>query len=344
MRDGIVPATINFTTPDPRCDLDCVPNQARRNRLAVAMSNSFAFGGINAVLVVGGVEQGLTTVRKRVADLTIGPIEARIEADGGRRLWAGRRRSPLPRPDGQACRQPSRRSGFGIRWPPRPSRGVARRQVRASGPDRAALRLSSTRWGSARPIASPSERLTDPEDHAEPSPSRRPCIASTARLAATVSASYRFVPSRRGERGMRAAQLPTAGARLDTIRFGPITGCAGRGLRTRHGRCAIPSISIPRPHARAGLAAPPVHGIQLVALMHAAAAKAAATASIASFSTRFLAPVPVGESVEISGRFVQVGPDDSAVLRLFLHRSDGGLACVGEARLILAKVPEMALP
>lgn len=142
---------------------------------------------------------------------------------------------------------------------------------------------------------------------------------------------------------MRAAQRPTAGARLDTIRVGPITAAQVEAFAHATGD-ANPIHLDARTARRAGLAAPPVHGIQLVALMHAAAAKAAATASIASFSTRFLAPVPVGESVEISGRFVQVGPDDSAVLRLFLHRSDGGLACVGEARLILAKVPEMALP
>lgn len=58
LRDGIVPPTINWTTPDPRCDLDCVPNKARRQPLAIGMSNSFAFGGINAVLVVGEVKQG----------------------------------------------------------------------------------------------------------------------------------------------------------------------------------------------------------------------------------------------------------------------------------------------
>lgn len=53
LRDAIVPPTINWTTPDPKCDLDCVPNEARPSPLRVAMSNSFAFGGINAVLLVG---------------------------------------------------------------------------------------------------------------------------------------------------------------------------------------------------------------------------------------------------------------------------------------------------
>ena len=52
MRDDIVPPTINYETPDPRCDLDCVPNEPRRLPVNVAMSNSFGFGGHNAVLVL----------------------------------------------------------------------------------------------------------------------------------------------------------------------------------------------------------------------------------------------------------------------------------------------------
>jgi len=53
MRDGVIPPTINYETPDPQCDLDYTPNQARQRPIAVTMSNSFGFGGHNGSLVVG---------------------------------------------------------------------------------------------------------------------------------------------------------------------------------------------------------------------------------------------------------------------------------------------------
>ena len=51
IRDGIIPPTINYETPDPECDLDYVPNIARTAQVNIALSNSFGFGGVNATLV-----------------------------------------------------------------------------------------------------------------------------------------------------------------------------------------------------------------------------------------------------------------------------------------------------
>jgi 3-oxoacyl-(acyl-carrier-protein) synthase len=51
LRTGMIPPTINLDTPDPECDLDYVPNQAREASLEVALSNSIGFGGHNATLV-----------------------------------------------------------------------------------------------------------------------------------------------------------------------------------------------------------------------------------------------------------------------------------------------------
>jgi len=51
LQEGLIPPTINLDEPDPKCDLDYVPHQARRSNIRFALSNSFGFGGINASIV-----------------------------------------------------------------------------------------------------------------------------------------------------------------------------------------------------------------------------------------------------------------------------------------------------
>lgn len=52
IKESVVPPTINYETPDPECDIDCVPNKARKASVGVALNNSLAFGGNNACLVL----------------------------------------------------------------------------------------------------------------------------------------------------------------------------------------------------------------------------------------------------------------------------------------------------
>jgi 3-oxoacyl-[acyl-carrier-protein] synthase II len=56
IKHGIIPPTINYETPDPECDLDYVPNVARKANVKTGMSNSFGFGGTNASLIFKAYE------------------------------------------------------------------------------------------------------------------------------------------------------------------------------------------------------------------------------------------------------------------------------------------------
>ncbi len=52
LKTGVIPPTINYETPDPECNIDCVPNKARRQKVKIILNNSFGFGGMNCSLVL----------------------------------------------------------------------------------------------------------------------------------------------------------------------------------------------------------------------------------------------------------------------------------------------------
>jgi acyl dehydratase len=83
-----------------------------------------------------------------------------------------------------------------------------------------------------------------------------------------------------------------------------------------------------------GLEAAPVHGMLLVAFLHQAVRRHEPKAVVTGLSTRFMAPVPVGETIEITGRVVkQGGLADALILRLMVKTGAGTLACMAEATL-----------
>src|SRR4029453_14086119 len=68
MRDGVLPPTINQEVPDPDCDLDYVPNVARKQQVEISLSNSMGFGGHNAALLLRRWAGGVADPKKLRAD------------------------------------------------------------------------------------------------------------------------------------------------------------------------------------------------------------------------------------------------------------------------------------
>jgi len=127
-----------------------------------------------------------------------------------------------------------------------------------------------------------------------------------------------------------------AGAALEPLSVGPISASHIAAFAERSGDNN--PIHVDEATARrAGLSAPPVPGMQLVAWLHAAAARYDRAIEVTGMSTRFLAPVSVGDTIVISGRIVQVDASrQRGVMRLFIKTAAGTLASIAEASLALA--------
>jgi len=122
-------------------------------------------------------------------------------------------------------------------------------------------------------------------------------------------------------------------APLPPLVIGPITQAQVEAFSAASGDRNPLHVS-PALARKIGLEAMPVHGMLLVAFLHEAARRHRPEGTIAGLATRFMAPVPVGETIEISARLVKAGGSgDPVVMRLFIRTAGGMLACVAEATI-----------
>jgi acyl dehydratase len=137
---------------------------------------------------------------------------------------------------------------------------------------------------------------------------------------------------------MNARPVLVSGTAIEPLSVGPISAAEVAAF-AEHSGDNNPIHVDAATARRAGLSASPVPGMQLVAWLHAAACRLDRAFDVTGLSTRFLAPVFVGETIEITGRIVHVDAgQERAVMRLFVRTAAGGLASIAEATLVAAGV------
>ena len=123
IKRGVLPPTINYEEPDPECDLDYIPNEAREADVEVAVSNSFGFGGHNASIVFRRVER---VAAERVGSRRAAERWATFDCYGTLIDWNGGIRAELARLFGAGARRRAAR--------PLPRARAAARGRRAAAP------------------------------------------------------------------------------------------------------------------------------------------------------------------------------------------------------------------
>ena len=85
LHEGVLPPTINYRNPDPECDLDYVPNEARQVQVDVALSNAMGLGGHNACVLLGRapVAHPATTSARRASSSESSATSASASASAG---------------------------------------------------------------------------------------------------------------------------------------------------------------------------------------------------------------------------------------------------------------------
>ncbi len=122
------------------------------------------------------------------------------------------------------------------------------------------------------------------------------------------------------------------GESLDACRFGPFASSDVEGYAAASGD-DNPLHTDPTIAARAGLARPPVHGMLVMGCFEPFLAAWRPGVQVTRLAAKFIRPVLVGESIDVSGKVVQAAPDAAAVLRLTVKRG-GDLVCLAEATIL----------
>ena len=164
LHEGVLPPTINYRTPDPECDLDYVPNEARRTQVDVALSNAMGLGGHNACVLLGS-RRSAPSVGVHDLEPSAPSSEARPHDPASSQRVCGRRVAPVRDRD-DAHPAPRAPRGCRSRSPRSPRSARARRRAAAPPRGRRPARACRARTSSDDTVASNSSAMPAAVEHA----------------------------------------------------------------------------------------------------------------------------------------------------------------------------------